>query len=399
MKAAVILLGSAAFFAAFPAFGQGLLALSQGNDYKENVPLTLSLEAGGGYDSVHYKDATQGNTDSFFTQGGVGLVYAHNDPTMKFNVGADFDALYYFTAVNGQDTFYNSHATINFSDDINRRLSIRDNFYIAYEMQPDYTTGAATSLATGQYFYGYNNFAVSYAWSERFATTTGWTIEGIHYQDSAEAAIDDHLSNTISQQFIYKWSRRTSFVAEYRFEDAQYKQGATATLASPNYMSHYALIGVDEAWSPRLTASARVGAEMYLSDRQDKTGPYFESTLTYALSRTASIRWYNQLGYDDSELDNYDSRYSYRTGLVASKQFTERFSGNASINYVHSEFDGNSTVASGTDNEFNAGVGVDYKLWKHVTLKANYTFTTISSDVEFPDYTRNYATLLVNASF
>jgi len=378
-----------------------LMAIGQqGKDYKENVPLTMSLSAGMGYDNVHYSDPTQQGVDSAFLQGGVGLTYIQNDHTTKLSVGAELDTLYYFSrGVNGDDVFYNTRATVNFSKQINRRWSITDSFYLAYEMQPDYAIGASSSLANGQYLYGYNNFAVSYAWSERFATTTGYTIEGIHYSDSAQADIDDHLSHTFSQQFSYKLSRKTTLTAEYRFEYADYKLGATPTLASPDYMAHYALIGVDQAWSPTLNASVRVGAEYYDSDRTTKTAPYFEGSLTYALSRRTTLRWYNQLGFDGSELGDYDYRYSFRTGLIASHQFTERLTGNASVNYVHSKFEGNDTVASGNDDEINAGLGVDYKLWRHVSLQANYSFTTISSDIEFRDYDRHYATLLLNATF
>ncbi len=187
MKAVVILLGGAALLATPCAFGQGLMAIGQqGKDYKENVPLTMSLNAGVGYDNVHYSDPTQQGVDSAFLQGGVGLTYIKNDHTTKLSVGGEFDALYYFShGVNGEDVFYNTRATVNFSKQINRRWSITDSFYLAYEMQPDYAIGASSSLANGQYLYGYNNFAVSYAWSERFSTTTGWTIEGIHYNDSA----------------------------------------------------------------------------------------------------------------------------------------------------------------------------------------------------------------------
>lgn len=401
MKAALILWGSAVLFAASSAYSQGLLALSgEGRtDYKENVPLTMSLNAGGGYDRIHYSDPSQGNTDSFFLQGGVGLLYNHNDHTTKFGVTGEFDSLYYFDPMpNGDHTFYNTHVGVNYSQQINRRLSVTDNFYLAYEMQPDYAIGATSAATSGQYLYGYNNFAVTYAWSERFATTTGYTIEGIHYDENDLASVDDRLSHIFSQQFSYKLSRKTVLAAEYRFELANYKSG-TPGLPDPDYKAHYALVGVDQAWSPTLTASARVGAEFYESDRGDKTAPYFESSLSWALSRTSTLRWYTQLGYDGAELGEYNSRYSFRTGVIAARQFTERLSGNVSINYVHSEFDGNDLVSSGSDDEINAGVGVDYRLWRHVSLKANYSYTTISSDIDFRDYDRHYATLLLNATF
>jgi len=48
-------------------------------------------------------------------------------------------------------------------------------------MKSSLTSGLAlsTAMRNGQYFYGYNNFAVSYAWSERFSTTTSYTADAI----------------------------------------------------------------------------------------------------------------------------------------------------------------------------------------------------------------------------
>jgi hypothetical protein len=113
MKAVVIFL--AVLSAAITASGQGLLAIGQKSDYKENIPLTLSVDVLGGYDHINYKDPSNSNpnVDSFFMQGGVGLNYQQNDHTTKFMSTASFDVLHYFSpAENGKETFYNARVNL-----------------------------------------------------------------------------------------------------------------------------------------------------------------------------------------------------------------------------------------------------------------------------------------------
>ena len=54
---------------------------------------------------------------------------------------------------------------------------------------------------------------------------------------------------------------------------------------------------------------------------------------------------------------------------------------------------------STTDNEINASVGMNYRLWKNLSVDANYSYTTIASDISSREYDRHYTTLGVNASF
>lgn len=379
--------------------GQGLLGIGKRSDYKENIPLTFTGNVLSGYDRISYTDPLNSDVSSAFVDAGVGLIYANSNHVTKLTTGADFSTVYYFDRGPGdKNTYYNTRATVDFQHQFSRRFSMADNFYAAYEMEPDFTIGVSNSIPSGQYFYGYNNFAVSYAWSERLASTAAYTISGIKYDDHDQSQLEDRISNTLSLQFSYKLSRRTSLTAEYRFEHTNYTNYPGDQI-SPNYTAHYLLVGVDHAWSPTLTASARAGAEFYDSDRTQDTAPYVEASLVYALSRQASLRWYNQLGFDGSQLGGYDSRYSYRTGVVATHQFTEKLSGNAGINYVYSNYQGNDSLPGANENELNASVGVNYKFTRKLSVQANYTFTTISSDISFNDYDRHYTTVGLNASF
>ena len=404
MKSFAHLLLAGAALVSTQAHGQGLLAIGQNQDYRQNIPLTFKVTAGGGYDNFHYKNPSPGQQDvsSFYLQGGLGLNYAESDRVTKWNVDTSFSALRYLDDANlGDKLYYNARAAFNITSDISRRLKVTDNFYLAYEIEPDFATGASAGVRAGQYLYGYNNFAVAYAWTERFASTTGYTIDGIHYMDDTlGTSFENRISHIISQQFSYKKSRTTTLTAEYRYGITNYQnQPTTAGVANADYRSHYLLAGVDQAWSNTTTGSLRAGAEFYESDRASKTAPYVEGSVNYALSRQTMVRWYGQAGFDGSQLGQYDSRYSYRTGITASNKVSDKLSVNAGVHYVHSSFKGNIIVPSASENELNLTAGINYSITKNIGVEASYSHTTISSDANFGDYNRNHVSLGLNATF
>ncbi|MFZ4763860.1 MAG: outer membrane beta-barrel protein [Roseimicrobium sp.] len=405
MKFHLSLLFAGALTAAATAHGQGLLSIGQKSDYPESTPLTFNVGAGAGYERTHYSSSPGlQDLDSYFINGGVGLIYGVNEHTTKWNVGAVMGVIRYLDDVErSEDLYYNARVSFNFSHEFSRRLSVSDNLYFTYEIEPDFNVGATSGRRAGQYIYGYNNASVAYAWSERMSTTTGYTIEGIRYtDDDIVGQFEDRTSHTLSQQVSYALNRTTKLVGEYRFRYTDFentpKYGDVA-LANPDYMSHYILIGVDQAWSDRANASLRAGAEFYQSDRSDEIAPYVEASLDYAISRRTNARVYAQAGFDASELGAHDSRYSIRAGATASHQFTEKLSGSAGLHFVHSEFNGSGAVDSSSDNEVNATIGLNYNLWQNVSIDAGYSYTTIASDAEFRDYDRHRVNLGVNASF
>ena len=66
MKADVLKIGTALILVCTAAQGQGLLSLGQRTDYKENIPLTVNVTAGGGYDHTTYggSSSSADNVDS-----------------------------------------------------------------------------------------------------------------------------------------------------------------------------------------------------------------------------------------------------------------------------------------------------------------------------------------------
>jgi hypothetical protein len=385
---------AALFAGTTAASAQGLLTIQRGSDFKDQPPVTYTASAGAGYDSISYKNASLDNVDSVFLQGNLGVTFAKQSEISPYLLSLDGGLIQYLDDSNTDNqSNYSGRARFNSTYNLSPRLTFTNNFYLTYEVEPNFGVGSSTNRRTGQYFYGYNNFNVSYAWSERVSTVTSYTVDGIKYDDNTIGSQEDRFSHLISQQFKYALSERNKLVAEYRFRTTMYdRKGA-------DFRSHYALVGMDRAWSERSTVGVRAGAEMYTSERTDKVSPYFEATLAHQVSEKTTINGYAAFGYDGAELGNFASRYSYRAGASATHQVSERLRLNGGLNYVYSEFDGQDDVKAINENEINATAGIGYSITDNMAVNANYSYTLLASDNDLRDYDRNRIFLGLSASF
>lgn len=396
MRAQLIILSLANVLAlTLGASAQGLLELQNQSQFRESQPLTFTVGAGGGYDRLNYKSDGGQDIDSFFLQGGVGVMYSDADKRTPWSIGADFGVLHYLDDMNGaDDTYYNARVVVNLVHQASQRLKLANNFYVTYEVEPDFAVGASTALRNGQYFYGYENFAVSYAWSERMSTTTSYTLDGIRYEDGDIGQYEDRLSHIIAQQFSYSLNRKTKLVSEYRYRITDYD-------SAPNdYTSHYALVGIDQAWSERTSGSLRAGAEFYQSHRVSETAPYFEVGIDHATSKKTNVHFYGAVGFYGAELGDYDSRYAYRTGVTTNHRVTDRLTLNGGLHYVYSDYKGNGeTTKDVNEQQVNASAGLAYRLWHNVSMDAQYSYTLLGSDDSTREYDRNRVSVGLSAQF
>ena len=378
------------------SYGQGLLSLGQDDDFDSELPFTVTLATGVGYDSNSGVNSLTEN-DSVYYQAGVSVAYssALSDQT-RVRVGGHFSTIHYADQAPGlEDTYYNSRVTLDFSHAVSPRLKIGNNFYLSYEIEPDYQVGASTVRRTDQYLYGYNNFSVAYAWSQRLSSVTNYIVSGVSYDDGA-FDLNDRLSHTFGHQFKYALNRRTAATAEYRFSFTNFDQSAFGDTDS-----HYFLAGVDHSFSPQLAGSIRAGAQLIDYDRGgDRTRPYVEGALNYRAGEDTSFRAYTRLGIENSELLGYEDRYSWRTGLSANHMLTARLSAHGGIHYVHNEFEESIFgLADFSEDLVALNIGLGYQILTNVSLTADYSFVNISSDVPSREYDRNRVSVGLQATF
>ena len=386
--AAILIAGTAV------ASAQGLSSIRNRVDFKDPQPLQYRAGVGLGYDSLNYKQSDSSDFSSAFIQGSVGASLIETDQVTPMDFGLDFGTIYYLDDTKrDSDVNYSARASFNISHAVSERLKFTNNFYLTYEVEPNFGVGASTALRNGQYFYGFNNFAMSYAWSERFSTTSSYTVDGIRYDDSAIGKTEDRFSHMFSQQFAWASSKTMKFVGEYRFRTQKYKSGTN------DYDSHYVLAGVDKAWSERSTGTFRAGAEFYKSERISKTAPYFEAAINHASSEKTTLTAFTSMGFDGSEIGNYGSRYSYRVGGQVTHNVSKRLSLNGGLNYAYSTFEGVENTPDVTEHQLSAVAGIGYRFWDNVSVDANYSYTLVTSDNEAREYDRNRVSLGLNATF
>jgi hypothetical protein len=397
MRSTHLTLATALLAIIHSASAQGPLALQSNRfDHKDAAPVTYSAGLGVGYDHLNYKAGDPSNDiDSAFMQGGLGATFNGIDEQTPWGLGLDFGSIYYFDDTSrNESTDYTGRVSFNISHAATQRLKFTDNLYATYEVEPNFGVGATTARRNGQYLYGYNNFAVSYAWSERFSSNTSYTADTIRYQDKDIGKLEDRLSHLVAQQFSWAHSKTTSWIGEYRIRSTNYD-----TASNADYISHYVLAGIDQAWSERTTGSVRAGAEFYSSDRTDETAPYGELTISHRSSEKTTFNLYSSVGFDGSELGTFGSRYSYRTGLNVTHQVSDRFKVNGSLNHIYSEFKSDGASANVTEHELSATAGLGYRIWDNVSLDASYSHSLINSDDEFRNYDRDRVSLGLQASF
>ena len=377
---------------------QGLVGIQNySGDFESDEPLKWSVTSRAGYDVLDYTLSAPGldSFESYYIQGGVGATYTEADPITPWSLAIDAGTVHYLDDIpRYDDTFYNARVAFNIAHQFSQRLKISNNFFLTYEAQPNLAMGGSTSLFNGQYLYGFNNFNMSYAWSQRFSTTTSYTVDGIRYEDEFVSDAEDRLTHLVAQQFTYALTKRTSLTAEYRYRTTKF-----ATSEGKDFQSHFALAGVDHAWSQRFTGSLRAGAEFFRSGRSNSTAPYAELALSHAVAKQTQARGFGAVGYDGAELSSYQSRYSLRTGLNVNHQINKRVGLHAGVQYAFSDFDGGSIVPDVTEHSLLMSAGVSYNLTENVALDAAYSYSILSSDDEAREFQRNNISLGLTASF
>ena len=372
------------------ASAQGLLSIGQdasAEDFESGLPFQSTIGVEFGWDSNPNNAPDDFEADSAFVRGGIDAAYIRSSRTTNFSLNAGFSTLYYFDRPDDrlEDTFYSARIAANVHHRVNRRLTIGNNLYFSYEIEPDNYIGASASRRLDQYLYGYNSVWASYAWTRRFSTLTRYTLTGIDYEEDIIAFGEDRLTHTVSQEMRYVLTRLSTLVGDVRWSTTDYDEDLR------NYDAVYVLGGVDHSFSADLRGTLRLGAEYRDYDNGgEEWRPYGEGSLRYALDSRTNLVWFNRLGYEDSELGltTFENRYVFRSALSVNHQMTKRYRTRAGLTYVHREFeDGDSSDID--EDLISLHLGLGYRIYTATDHTLNYNFTALGSDRDLREYDRH----------
>jgi hypothetical protein len=317
--------------------------------------------------------------------------------------------IYYFDepAVMDDDLYGQARAGVNLTHRFSERLRLSSRNFIAYELEPDYSYGFASTRQLGEYIYWQTDNSLGFRWTERIGSYTGFQLTGLDYDDVPNS---DRFTWMLYHQMRYLLSPQTVLTAEYRYAETD-----GDGLASDS-TDHYLLIGAEHRFSPNTIMIARVGAQWRDVDRgSDSTNPYVEVAFNSQINqqlRVRSFARYSIESYDTVQLVgggfyDFSERQTFRLGVSAEYTISPMLSLFGGVDYIPAWYDQGNLVSgvgparlNGLDEDvINLYVGLSMKFTENLFGTLSYNYTDSSSDFANRDYDRNRVTVGVRAEF
>ena len=372
----------------------------------EAFPFHVSVSVRGGYDD-NVNLSSFAPQESWFTNGAIALNYEFGSPRTKANLTAGAGVTYYFEDADDDFDFGNNDNTDDYDFNVflgfsithraTPRLTLSANVYASYQSQPDFQTFNTSTISIGRqsqdFFFSTNRFAVAYMWTPRFSTNTTYTLNHINYDDDLVSSFEDRFEHIIGNEMRFLVWPTTTIVAEHRFGIIDYTDNDDRSSTS-----HFLLAGFDHSFNPRFSMSVRAGVEFRNFDDDedddgiegDRTHPYAEGTLNYAVAQRTSISWTNRYSLEQPDVPDAFSRSTFRTGVSIKHNFTARITGALNAAYQHDENDGSFGLEGFSEDAFDISISVRYAINRNFALDAGYHHTEVISDEAlFREFSRN----------
>jgi hypothetical protein len=396
------------------ASAQGLYYV--GSEAQESLPLKWVVGASAFYDDNINAGNSGPQAGSFGLNPYVGLSFVNITPQTTWDVYARLGLIYYADAAPGVATTNSqSRAGVNLTHRFSERLRFSSRNFIAYELNPDYSSGIANSATTGEYLNWSSDNSVGFRWTERLGTYTGLTLNGNSYADSSN---NDLFTSTLYNQLRYQLGPQTVLTQDYR-----YAINNASGLADDS-TDQYILVGLEQRFSPHTIGIIRGGVQLHSVDGGGSTStgggsytsPYLELAFNSQLSQQFSVRAFARYGIESNDTVQFDSStgqtavyndtQSLRLGVSSEYTISPMFSVFAGVDYIPTSYaDGQSISAPFQDasdlnsNLISLNIGLTAKFNDYLTGTLSYDFQDSISDIDNQDYTRNRVSLGVSAEF
>lgn len=392
-----------------------------GSEAQESLPLKWVVGADLTYDSNVSPTALLASSDSAYSINPyVGLSFVNMSPQSTLDVYARIGGIYYFdkpAGIGTKDFYWQARMGVNWTRRFNEKLRFSTRNLFAYELEPDYSYGFATSRQSDPYTYWQTDNSIGYRWTERWATYTGFQITDLNYDSRFNG--DNRTTWTGYNQFRYQLNPQSVLTFDYRYAKT------SASGRAGDSTSQYLLLGMEHRFSPNTILVTRVGAQFKTSDAilgSDTTSPYVEFALRSQVNTQFSYRAYLRYGvevYDTTRqvigiggvgFYDYDDRKTLRLGLSGEYSLSPMLSLFGGVDYIPAKFDDGRLVgisggaplliSGGLDeNVVNAYIGLSMKFTQRFSGTLSYNYTDSNSDFIGYSYDRSRVSLGVRAEF
>ncbi len=393
-----------------------------GSEAQEPLPLEWSLGVNFTWDDNVTPTAVGvgANESAVSVNPYVGLSFVNITPQSTLDVYARLGAIYYIdspSALGSDDLYPQARVGVNWTHRFTERLRFTSRNFVAYELEPDYAYGFATTRQFDPYFYWGTDNAIGYRWTERLATYTGFGLTGLDYDSAVRNS--DRFTYKLYHQFRYQLTPQSVLTLDYRYANTE------ADGLAADSSSHYILLGVEHRFSPNTIVVAKAGAQIRETDAiggTNGTSPFVEIALRSNVNEQFSIRSFVRYGievYDTTRtiiapgatgIYDFDERATLRLGVKGTYELSPRLSIFGGFDYIPSEFDDGRLVgviagapalrASGLSEDlWNAYLGVSVRFTDNFYGSLSYNYTDSDSDFTGYTYDRSRVNLGLHAQF
>jgi opacity protein-like surface antigen len=380
-----------------------------GSEAQESMPLKWVIGANFTYDDNITPLA--GSDSSFSVNPYIGVSLVSITPQTTVDLYARRGVIYYFdepSAAGSDDVNGQGRLGLNITHRFSERLRLSSRNFVAYELEPDYAYGVATTRQAGEYLHWQTDNSLGFRWTERFATYTGFQLTGLNYDDVDNA---DRFTWMLYNQSRYQLSPQSVLTFDVRHSETE-----GDGLASDSD-SQFFLAGIEHRFSPSTILIARAGVQFRDVDNGDSsTSPHVEIVLNTRVNEQFNIRSFARYSYEvydtvqtyrGAQYD-FSERATLRLGVSAEYALSDMISIFGGMDYIPVNFDqgnlvqgppGSPTSVTGLSEDLiNLYIGVSFRVAENFYTSLSYNYTDSSSDLR-SDYDRNRINLGVRFEF
>jgi hypothetical protein len=294
----------------------------------------------------------------------------------------------------GPDDFSGSLA-LAYLYSLTPRMQVSAAANIAYISQPDFTRiNTPERLGASDIINALGRLNLAYRATPRLTVTASASQNAVIFTKKSSDPLDvvgtaavngDNFETTFGVEGRYLWNPRYTLLAEYRRSFIAYPDSPFLDATTD-----YALIGGEFRFTSRLTVTLRLGQTFRTFDESGSGSSSFygESSVFYRLGPTSALQWNSRYGFEPPP--NAESeQLTYRSALSYLRSFTPRLSLNASVAGFYSTVTNDLLDIEQRDTNLSLSLSLDYRMSRHLTLNANFTYYKTFSQNSNLEYDRS----------
>jgi hypothetical protein len=390
-------------------------------------PWSVSLDVRGFYDSNYLLDPSGSARHTWGTQ--VSPSASLNLPMDQTFIGAGFVYTLRYYANNPQgspDADHTYQGNVRLEHTFNENYTVKVSDSAVYAEDPTIVdSGIITHPELREEQTGFHNTGIAQIqahFTPLIGANFAYNNNYYDYQSDIYGPLLDRIEHLASADLRFQVQPDTVALVGYQFGYTDFTssdplQGTTVAADSRDAESHYIYLGVDQTFSPHLTASARVGAQYtdYINDSfaSGAWNPYGDGSLSWRYMEGSSVT----LGVRHTR-NVTDQAFS--GGLVGlslanlvldqettmiyanvTHQFTGKISGTLMGQYQNMAFSGTGggIYNNDVDDYFMLGANIGYKINEYFRAEAGYNFDKLNSEIADRGFTRHVVYLGLRATY